>query len=161
MEKLEDNIVALLKRKHYTITTAESCTGGLLAGRILNVAGASAIFSEGYITYSNEAKMRLLGVSAITLEKLGAVSSQTALEMAEGVAKAAKANVALSVTGIAGPDGGTKEKPVGLVYIGCFINGKTTVKECNFSGTREQNRDASVTASLKLLLEEINNESGI
>lgn len=161
MEKLEDKIVILLKSKQYTITTAESCTGGLLAGRILNVAGASAIFNEGYITYSNEAKMRLLGVSPTTLEKLGAVSSQTALEMAEGVAEAAKAKVALSVTGIAGPDGGTEEKPVGLVYIGCYINGKTTVKECRFSGTREQNREASVIASLELLLEEINNENRI
>lgn len=148
---LESKIVQKLIDKGYTITTAESCTGGLLAGRILNVAGASEVFNEGHITYSNEAKERLLGVSHETLEKYGAVSRQTATEMALGAAKAAKAEVGLSTTGIAGPGGGTPEKPVGLIYVGCSINGQVTVEECRFSGNREENRNAAVEAVLQLL----------
>lgn len=125
---LEEKIVRELQNRGYTITTAESCTGGLLAGRILNVSGASAVYNEGHITYSNEAKERLLGVSHDTLEQFGAVSEQIAAEMALGAARVASANVGLSTTGIAGPGGGTPEKPVGLVYIGCAINGDVTVK---------------------------------
>lgn len=148
---LEEKIVRELQNRGYTITTAESCTGGLLAGRILNVSGASAVYNEGHITYSNEAKERLLGVSHDTLEQYGAVSEQTAAEMAIGAARVANANVGLSTTGIAGPGGGTPEKPVGLVYIGCAINGDVTVEECRFSGNREENRNAAVEAVLQLL----------
>lgn len=148
---IEEKIVQALKNRNYTITTAESCTGGLLAGRILNVSGASAVYNEGHITYSNEAKERLLGVSHDTLEQYGAVSEQTAAEMAIGAARIASANVGLSTTGIAGPGGGTPEKPVGLVYIGCAINGDVTVEECRFSGNREENRNAAVEAVLQLL----------
>lgn len=155
-ESLEDVIVRILKEKKFTLTTAESCTGGKLAGRIMNVAGASGVYNEGYITYSNEAKSRLLGVAAGTLEQYGAVSPQTAREMAEGAAKAAGADAALSVTGIAGPDGGTKEKPVGLVYIGCSVKGHTRVEEFRFSGNREKNRDYAVVRALTLLREELN-----
>lgn len=151
--KLEEKIVAKLIELGFSITTAESCTGGLLAGRILNVSGASAVYNEGHITYSNEAKERLLGVSHETLEKYGAVSEQTATEMAEGGALAADANVGLSTTGIAGPGGGTPEKPVGLVYVGCFVNGKVEVKECRFHGNREENREAAVETTLQLLWE--------
>ena len=153
--KLEEKIVKELKKRGYTITTTESCTGGLLAGRILNVSGASAVYNEGYITYSNEAKERLIGVAHETLETYGAVSRQTAEEMAKGVARAASANVGLSTTGIAGPGGGTPEKPVGLVYIGCCINGETYVKECRFQGNREENRNAAVEAALELLWEKL------
>ncbi len=148
---LEEKIVAKLIEMGYTITTAESCTGGLLAGRILNVSGASAVYNEGHITYSNEAKERLLGVSHETLETYGAVSRQTATEMAEGAACVANANVGLSTTGIAGPGGGTLEKPVGLVYVGCSINGEATVQECRFHGNREENRNAAVEVALQLL----------
>ena len=148
---LEEKIVHELLEKGYTVTTAESCTGGLLAGRILNVSGASGVYNEGYITYSNEAKERLLGVSKETLEQYGAVSEQTAKEMAEGVAKVASADIGISTTGIAGPGGGTTEKPVGLVYIACSIFGKITVKKCFFSGNREENRNAAVEEALKLL----------
>ncbi len=155
-ENLEDVIVRILTEKKFTLTTAESCTGGKLAGRIMNVAGASVVYNEGYITYSNEAKSRLLGVDARTLEQYGAVSPQTAREMAEGAAKAAGADTALSVTGIAGPDGGTKEKPVGLVYIGCFVKGHTRVEEFRFSGNRQKNRDYAVVRALTLLREELN-----
>ena len=150
---IEEKIVQALKNRNYTITTAESCTGGLLAGRILNVSGASAVYNEGHITYSNEAKERLLGVSHDTLEQFGAVSEQIAAEMALGAARVASANVGLSTTGIAGPGGGTSEKPVGLVYIGCAINGDVTVKECRFSGNREENRNAAVEAVLELLID--------
>ena len=149
--KLEEKIIHLLKEKGYTVTTAESCTGGLLAGRLLNVSGASEVYNEGHITYSNEAKERLLGVSSKTLAAHGAVSSQTATEMALGAAKMANANVGLSTTGIAGPGGGTKEKPVGLVYVGCVINGSVEVQECHFKGSREEVRNAAVEETLQLL----------
>ena len=145
---LEEEIVKKVLEKQYTVTTAESCTGGLLAGRILNVPGASSVYNEGHITYSNEAKERLLGVSHGPLVRYGAVSRQTA-------AKAAKAEIGLSTTGIAGPGGGTKEKPVGLIYVGCCIGTETYVKECRFHGTREENRNAAVEAALKLLEENL------
>ena len=148
---LEEKIVKALLEKGYTITTAESCTGGLLAGRILNVSGASSVYNEGHITYSNEAKERLLGVSHDTLAQYGAVSQQTAAEMAKGAALVAKADVGLSTTGIAGPTGGTPEKPVGLIYVGCSVNGAVTVEECRFHGTRVENRNAAVEAALELL----------
>lgn len=149
--KLEEKIINELIKRKQTLTTAESCTGGLLAGRILNVSGASAVYNEGHITYSNEAKERLLGVSHDTLETYGAVSERTAAEMAKGAARAAKADVGLSTTGIAGPTGGTPEKPVGLVYVGCYYNGEVTVKKCHFTGNREDNRNAAVEATLQLL----------
>ncbi len=152
---LEEAIVELLKEKKMTVTTAESCTGGLLAGRIMNVAGASAVYNEGYITYSNGAKEKLLGVSGETLEKYGAVSAETAAEMAKGAANAAGADAALSVTGIAGPDGGSKEKPVGLVYVGCFVKGRVRTEEFLFTGNREKNRDYAVVRALTVLREEL------
>ena len=152
---LEEAVVELLKEKNMTVTTAESCTGGLLAGRIMNVAGASAVYNEGYITYSNDAKEKLLGVSEDTLKVSGAVSADTAAEMAAGAAKAAGADAALSVTGIAGPDGGSKEKPVGLVYVGCFVNGKVRTEEFRFTGNREKNRDYAVVRALTVLREEL------
>lgn len=148
---LEEQIVKKLQEKGYTITTAESCTGGLLAGRILNVSGASEVYMEGYITYANEAKERILGVKHETLETYGAVSKETAEEMAVGAARVAKADVALSTTGIAGPGGGTVEKPVGLIYISCFLNGEVQVRELRLHGTREENRQDTVTETLKLL----------
>ena len=152
---LEEAIVEILKERHLTLTTAESCTAGKLAGRIMNVAGASEVYNEGYITYANAAKEKLLGVKHDTLETYGAVSEQTAAEMAIGAAKAAQADAALSVTGIAGPGGGTPEKPVGLVYIGCYVNGNVTVKKCLFTGNREKNRDSSVVQALTLLRSEL------
>lgn len=150
---LEQYVVQLLAEQNLTITTAESCTGGLIAGTLVNVAGASDVLNEGYVTYSNEAKHRLLGVRENTLEEYGAVSAQTAREMAVGAARAAKADVALSSTGIAGPGGGSSEKPVGLVYIGCYVNGSVQVKECHFHGTRMENRIHTVEEVLKLAAE--------
>lgn len=156
---LEEAVVALLKEKHMTVTTAESCTAGLVAARIMNVAGASDVYSEGYITYSDDAKRKLLGVRKETLEKYTAVSEETACEMAAGAAQAANADAAISVTGIAGPGGGTKEKPVGLIYIGCFLSGDVTVKECHFNGDRMENRTAAVKEALHLLKEKLMTES--
>lgn len=145
----EERFVNLLIEKQMTVTTAESCTGGLLSGTIVNVAGVSDVFHQSYVTYANSAKHELIGVPKETLETFGAVSQQTAKAMAEGAAKAAKANVALAVTGIAGPGGGTKEKPVGLVYIGCCVNGHTEVIECHFSGSRLEIRQATVAKALE------------
>ena len=152
---LEEDLVKMLEKRHMTLTTAESCTAGLLAGRIMNVPGASGVYREGYITYSNEAKEKLLGVRHETLQAHGAVSSETAREMAEGAAAHAEAQAALSVTGIAGPDGGTKEKPVGLVYIGCCVGGQTRTVMYHFTGNRAKNREYAVVNALTLLREEL------
>lgn len=150
---LEEHIISLLRKKQFTVTTAESCTGGLAAGRLLNVPGASAVFQEGYITYANESKEHILGVSHQTLETYGAVSPQTAKEMAEGAKKAAGSDVSIAITGIAGPDGGTEEKPIGLVYIGCQVQEKTEVREYRFTGNRQKNREYAVVSALTLLRE--------
>lgn len=148
---LEACVVELLKENHLTLATAESCTGGLFAGRIVNVAGASDIFSEGVITYSNKVKQELIGVRSETLKEYGAVSAQTAGEMAVGVRKLSGAGAAVSITGIAGPGGGSDEKPVGLVYIGCSLNGQTKVKECRLRGNRQKIREYSVVYALDFL----------
>ncbi len=156
---LEEQVVSLLKEKGFVLTTAESCTAGLLAGRIMNVAGASAVYNEGYITYSTEAKKRILGVKHEIIEKYGVISPQTACEMAEGAARKAGTRAALSVTGIAGPDGGTKEQPVGLVYIGLFLQGKLCARICakefRFYGDRMENRESAVEEALKFLVQNL------
>lgn len=146
-------LAAFLKKYHLKLTTAESCTGGLLAGTFMNVPGVSEVYDEGYITYANKSKRKILGVKKKTLKEHGAVSRQTAKQMAKGAAKAAGADVALSVTGIAGPDGGTPEKPVGLVYIGCYVNGKTRVRKCKFQGDREKVRLQTVQAAMEFAIE--------
>lgn len=148
---LEKAVVELLQANKLTVTCAESCTGGMLSARLINVPGVSEIYKSGFVTYSNKSKRRLLGVKKSTLDKYGAVSAQTAEEMARGAANAAKADVAVALTGLAGPDGGTKEKPVGLVYIACSVKGIITVKEFHFQGSRMKIRDAAVTAALMLM----------
>lgn len=147
---LEEQVVELLLQKGYTITFAESCTGGLLSGRLVNVSGASEVLNCSLVTYANEAKRDLLGVREETLETYGAVSRQTAYEMALGAAAFAKADVAVSVTGIAGPGGGSAEKPVGLVYMACNVKGNITVQRHIFKGNRLQVRENSVNQALKL-----------
>ena len=147
-ETMEENLIRLLQEKQMTITTAESCTGGLLAGTLINVSGASDVFHQGFITYDNQVKHRVLGVKEETLRQFGAVSRQCAQEMAEGAARAAGADAAISVTGIAGPGGGTAQKPVGLVYIGCYVRGKVTVEECHFSGNRQKVRELTVKRAM-------------
>ena len=152
---LAEEVVKMLKNAGMTVTTVESCTGGLLSGTLVDVAGVSDVFHQGYVTYANEAKQSLVGVKPETLASYGAVSEQTAREMAEGGAKAANASAALAVTGIAGPDGGSKEKPVGLVYIGCCVNGTTVVERNVFSGSRREVREQSVAAALNLLKKQL------
>ncbi|MCF0127199.1 MAG: CinA family protein [Pseudobutyrivibrio sp.] len=134
-----------------TVATAESCTGGLIAASIVDVSGASECFNEGFITYSNEAKMKNLGVKKDTLEAYGAVSKETAKEMAIGVRKKAGADFGISSTGIAGPTGGTKEKPVGLIYIACAFDNKVEVRQLNLKGDRTSNRNETVKEAIKLL----------
>lgn len=137
---IEDIVCKLLLEKNLTISTAESCTGGLVSATLINYPGVSSVFMEGCVAYSNEAKINRLGVKKETLDKFGAVSEETAIEMAEGIAKNFKTNIGLSTTGIAGPGGGSNEKPVGLVYIGIYINGKTIVRKFIFDGNRQEIR---------------------
>lgn len=148
---LEQSVVDLLLANNLTVTTVESCTGGLLAGRLINVPGVSEIFKMGHITYSNKAKRKIVGVRRKTLEKYGAVSGQVVKEMVNGVLQITRADVAVSISGLAGPDGGTPEKPVGLVYIACSVCGTVTVQECRFSGDRSKIRESAVAAALILM----------
>lgn len=148
---LEDAIVKLLRKRKWTVTTAESCTGGLLAGRLINASGASKVIRQGYITYSNKAKRNLLGVEKATLAQYTAVSDQVAYEMAEGGAKAAEADACVAITGLAGPDGGTETIPVGTVYIGCCLHGVVKVEQYQFKGNRQKIRDYAVVRALNLL----------
>lgn len=148
---LEQAVVDLLVANNLTISTAESCTGGLVAGRLINVPGVSEVFKRGLITYSNKAKRKMIGVKKGTLDRYGAVSERVAQEMAKGTSALTKADVTVAVTGIAGPVGGTPEKPVGLVYIACCIKGKVTVGEYHFSGSRSKIRETTVAAALVLL----------
>ncbi|MCM1112301.1 MAG: competence/damage-inducible protein A [Muribaculum sp.] len=148
---LEKAVEELLLANKLTLTCAESCTGGLLSARLVNVPGSSEVFKSGLVTYSNKAKRKLLGVKKSTLQKYGAVSARTAEEMARGAANLSKCDVTVSVTGLAGPDGGTKEKPVGLVYIACNIKGKVKVREYHFSGSRAKVRESAVSAALTLM----------
>jgi nicotinamide-nucleotide amidase len=140
-----------LKSKRMTLAVAESCTGGLLGKMITDVSGSSDYFLGGVIAYSNELKMKLLSVPQIILEKYGAVSKECASYMAEGVIQALGANIGLSVTGVAGPTGGTDDKPVGLVYVGMAVPGKTDVRECRFGSQRESNRERSAVTALEML----------
>lgn len=149
-EELEDAVVALCTEHGYHITTAESCTGGLISGRIVNVPGASACLDRSFVTYANEAKVEELGVSVDTLNQFGAVSEQTAREMALGAQKHAGAEVAVAVTGIAGPGGGTQEKPVGLVYVACAVKERVWVRRYWFGGDRAKNRENTVTVALAM-----------
>ena len=137
---IETIVSKLLIKNKLTISIAESCTGGLVSSTFINYPGISSVFMEGCVTYSNESKINRLGVNPNTLKIYGAVSEETAIEMVEGIAKNFNTNVAISTTGIAGPDGGSIEKPVGLVYIGIYINGNTTVKKYIFNGNREEIR---------------------
>ena len=148
---LEKAVADLLLANNLTVTCAESCTGGLLSARLVNVPGISDVYKSGIVTYSNKAKRRFLNVKKTTLQKYGAVSRQTAEEMAKGAAAFAKADVAAAVTGIAGPDGGTEEKPVGLVFIACCVKGKTTVEKSRFSGSRSKVRESAAAAALALM----------
>lgn len=146
-EKIEEVVSKLLIDRNIKISTAESCTGGMIASRLIGVPGVSEVFLEGAVTYSNEAKMRTLNVKEETLEKFGAVSAETAMEMAEGIAKRTGSDISVVTTGIAGPGGGTEDKPVGLVYFGLYYKEKTYTYRYVFNGDRNKVRlKAAVTA---------------
>ncbi|AGX45304.1 competence/damage-inducible protein A [Clostridium saccharobutylicum] len=148
---LEEVVAKLLIEKKLTISTAESCTGGMIASTLINYPGISEVLLEGAVTYSNEAKHKRLGVKNETLDKYGAVSEETAMEMAIGIAKTAGTDVSIVTTGIAGPGGGTKEKPVGLVYVGIYVKGKVEVQKCMFNGNRSRVRLQATITGLDML----------
>lgn len=154
----EEKIVKVLLERGWKVATAESCTGGMIASKLVNVSGVSEAFDEGYITYANSAKVKLLGVKPETLREHGAVSEETAMEMAAGAAKASGADCSVVTTGIAGPGGGTPEKPVGLVYMATCVKGKVSVKRCLFDGSRIQVREQASETALKFLLQQITEE---
>lgn len=155
-EGLNLTVAKLLVDKKLTIGTSESCTGGLLGAGLIDYPGISSSFLEGAITYSNEAKIKTLGVKEETLEKFGAVSEETAREMAEGIRKRCGADIGVSTTGIAGPDGGTDDKPVGLVYIGLSIGDKTIVTRNVFNGDRNSVRRRACLKAFDMIRLEIN-----
>jgi PncC family amidohydrolase len=151
---MEERLVSLLMEKGLTVTTAESCTGGMIASQIVNVSGASEIFHAGFVTYANSAKEAYAGVLSETLQTYGAVSSQVALEMARGVAKTAGADVGISVTGIAGPGGGTAEKPVGTVCFGVADKFGCVTSTEHFGSMKDRGkirRFTTSTAFMKLI----------
>lgn len=152
---LENVVGEMLVDKRLTIAVAESCTGGLLAGRLINYPGISAVFMDGVVSYSNEAKVSRLGVRIDTLEKYGAVSAEIAMEMAKGVAQTSNTRIGLATTGIAGPAGGSDNKPVGLVYVGLYIDGVVKTKKLNLWGNRQKIRDLAVIQSLDWLRREL------
>ena len=151
---LEEQLVSKLIEKNWHIACAESCTGGLVASRIVNVANASKVLDISFVTYANEAKMKYLGVSPSTILNYGVVSEEVAFEMAHGIAKEAGSEVGISVSGIAGPSGGTDKKPVGMVCFGFYINGKVTTKTCQFGNPgRNEVRSLSTEYALQTALE--------
>lgn len=156
----EKVLVRELIAKGLTIATAESCSGGLIASRITDVSGSSAVFNEGFVTYANEAKMKHLGVKKETLDEFGAVSEQTAREMVTGLIAATGSDVAVAVTGIAGPTGGTPQKPVGLVYVGVAVRDdhgiRVNVTKNNFIGPRDKTKFNTATTAIINALKMIN-----
>ena len=153
---LAEKLVTLAREKNITFGTAESCTGGLISAAVTDISGASAVFWGGIVSYDNRVKENLLGVEHETLVTLGAVSAKTAEQMALGAVRALSVDFAVSVTGIAGPGGGTPEKPVGLVYIAvASTQGVITVKENHFKGEREEVRRQTVETALSMLISAI------
>ena len=147
------SLIKILTRKKLKISVAESCTGGLLASSITSVSGASKVFNLGFVTYSNQAKIKILKVNKNIIQKYGAVSYECCLEMVENLSRISKANINVSITGIAGPKGGTKQKPVGLVYIGVKRGAKIQINKCLFkSKKRSSIQKATVKKALDLIL---------
>lgn len=156
-KKITDKSLKLLntlKEKKYKICTAESCTAGLISAALTDIPGASDAFERGYSTYSNESKIELLTVPTFYIEDYGSVSMETAIAMAEGALLMSKANLSIAVTGVAGPDGGTEDKPVGTVYIATAYNNEETLYERHlFSGSRQDIRMQTVEAALDMALQ--------
>jgi len=157
-DKLEQKVGELLSERNYTLSLAESCTGGLICSRLTDIPGSSDYLVGGVVTYSNAAKTNLIGVNTDTLNKYGAVSPETATEMVLGVRDLFKSDVGISVTGVAGPGGGSDEKPVGLVYVGVCIKDNLTIKQFNFGHNRRGNKLLSSQAALNLLRMKLLNE---
>jgi len=157
MNKLSLKIVNLLKKKMMTVSFAESCTGGLLSSSITSINGSSKVFNLGLVTYSNEAKIKILKVPKLIINKYGAVSQETCICMVNNLNKISKSNISVSITGIAGPKGGTKDKPVGLVYIGIKKGKKTLIKKNFFKGKRITIQKLTVKNALMMIYDIINN----
>lgn len=152
MDKLAQEVLQTCRDHNLTISTAESCTGGMIGAALTSVPGSSDVVDRGFITYSNQAKHDLLGVRKDSLDQFGAVSEEVATQMAEGGLKHAKTSLCVAVTGIAGPDGGTDEKPVGLVYLACAKKNSATIVERQvFSGNRDHVRKQTTQRALELL----------
>ena len=157
---IREKVLSYLLTRRWQITFAESCTGGMLCASLVDLPSASGVLSESYVTYANESKMRLVGVSGETLEKHGAVSEDVAAEMAKGAALRAGAQVAVAVSGIAGPTGGTKEKPIGTVCFGFFLDGRVQTATQHFGNLgRCEVRRASVEFAWKTLAELLLNDN--
>ena len=153
MKKLSQKIVNLLRKKKFKISFAESCTGGLLSSSVTSISGSSKVFTLGFVTYSNLSKINTLKVPKNTIRKYGAVSYETCLSMVKNLNKISKTNISVSITGIAGPNGGTKQKPVGLVYIGIKKRNKILVKKYLFKNKKRIFiQRAAVNKALNLIL---------
>ena len=148
-------VADLMLKKQLFLTTAESCTGGLIAAACTDLAGSSQWFDRGFVTYSNAAKTDMLGVDAALINKFGAVSEPVAAAMAQGAVKHSDAEVSVAVTGVAGPAGGSAEKPVGTVWIGWCVNGQTSTELCHFDGDRAMVRSLTVQQALQGLIERL------
>lgn len=151
--KIEERVGNLLRERGLSLALAESCTGGLIASRVTDVPGSSSYFLAGMVTYSNEAKEKFLGVAAESIREYGAVSKEVAKEMAQGIRRATGADIGLGVTGIAGPTGGSPEKPVGLVYIGIASARGTLVRRFQFQGGRLEIKAQTADAGLRLIID--------
>jgi len=156
-ESIYKVVLGLLKKRKYTISFAESCTGGMAVSRVVDLAGSSSVLNESYVTYSNKAKSRILGVQEKTLNIFGAVSEECVIEMVEGLHKISKSDVCISISGIAGPGGGTKEKPVGLVYLAIKVNGKIEVIKTQILGNRQKVREYSTHLCYKKVYDMLKN----
>ncbi len=156
--KLEDVVGALLLKEGLTISCAESCTGGLLMSRLTDIPGSSAYVMGSVVSYTNEIKERIVGVRSETLAAHGAVSEETAREMAEGIRRVIKTDIGVAITGIAGPGGGTATKPVGLVFIAVSGDRGTIVKRCHFQGSRIENKGESADTALRMILDYVNTD---
>ena len=153
MSNLSLKIVKLLTNKGLTVSFAESCTGGLLSSSITSISGSSKVFNMGLVTYSNNAKVKLLKVPKKTISKYGAVSYETCLSMVKNLSKISKSNISISITGVAGPNGGTKEKPVGLVYMGLKKGSKIIIKKNLFKNKKRISiQKTTAKQALKLIL---------
>ncbi len=156
MQDAAEKLSIILRDKNLSFASAESCTGGMIAAAITDISGSSDVFDRGFVTYSNAAKQEMLGVSAATIEKNGAVSKECAGEMVLGALRNSAASIAVSVTGVAGPEGGTQEKPVGLVYIAiCLRNSEPNVVLCNFKGDRTKVRTLTCNKAFNLLIQAV------